>query len=119
MGGRKRRGGNAFLKFFSAPVVYPCYGNSFHGALMKIDSSTNVYNLAPRAKSEAPVANTKAAPAKSQAPEINNQDLAAVMQGSSDVDVNKVNAVRQALEAGQIRFDADGLAESILATHQP
>ncbi|EKE73971.1 flagellar biosynthesis anti-sigma factor FlgM [Gallaecimonas xiamenensis] len=85
---------------------------------MKIHSSSNVYQLVDRPRGEAFKAQVDDAPRVTSDPAIGNTDLAGVLAGTSDVDVAKVNEVRQALLEGRLTLDPEQLAEDILAMHR-
>ncbi|WKE66526.1 flagellar biosynthesis anti-sigma factor FlgM [Gallaecimonas kandeliae] len=84
---------------------------------MKITPSNKGLNGLSQTQAQAP--KTQAAKtAKPQGPAIHNADLANVLSGASDVDMAKVNEVRQAISQGQLALDPDKLADAILALHR-
>ncbi|WP_115719449.1 flagellar biosynthesis anti-sigma factor FlgM [Gallaecimonas mangrovi] len=86
---------------------------------MKINSTTNrVLVLAPSngdGSGSAPVGNNTVA----MTTEIENGDLAKTLSNASDVDMDKVNQLRQAIAEGKIDLDPQKLAEAIIAMHRP
>lgn len=66
----------------------------------------------------APKEKGRAESAKVVAPEIQSGKLVEALTQASDVDMSKVNEVRQAILEGRLSLDPEALAEAVLAMHQ-
>jgi negative regulator of flagellin synthesis FlgM len=83
---------------------------------MKITPSTPVVNSTGNSNS-APAETKKTAEA-SAAPELKSTALRKALEASSDVDMNKVAQVRQAIAQGELSLDPDVLAEAVVNLHR-
>ncbi len=82
-----------------------------------LSPTTVVSSTAGRAEA-APREKGKAEVSKVIAPEIQSGKLVEALNQASDVDMSKVNEIRQAILEGRLSLDPDALAEAVLAMHQ-
>lgn len=85
---------------------------------MKISNTpplASVTTSRPSADKAAPAAETRAAV---RTPEVLSSGVAEALSRSSDVDMNKVNELRQAIAEGRVPLDPERLAEAIVDVHR-
>jgi len=70
-----------------------------------------------RSESARPEA-AKSAERKPVAPEIQSSGLAEALTEASDVDLNKVSEIRQAIREGKLSLDPDVLADAVLGMYR-
>jgi negative regulator of flagellin synthesis FlgM len=88
--------------------------------IMKITNVTPTTTTNTSAgRSESPkVEASKVAQRKVPAMDIQSSGLAKLLAQSSDVDMDKVNKIRQAISDGQLSLDPEKLAEAVLDMHR-
>lgn len=65
-----------------------------------------------------PEGNGAPARASASAPELRSQGVVEALAASGEVDLDKVNQIRQAISEGRLSLDPEKLAEALLALHR-
>lgn len=84
---------------------------------MKIQNSTPFIAPAEKPGARASEAATPSQRAEAAESELQSTSLRQNLQAVSDVDVNKVNQVREAIARGELSLDPDVLAEAVMDMH--
>ena len=87
---------------------------------MKITNSTPVPTTSTTGKANVAKADVSRATPQSStnAPDLQSPAVKKALEASSEVDMNRVNQMRQAIGEGRVSLDPDGLADAILGMHR-
>lgn len=87
---------------------------------MKITNTTPVPGTTrePASSGKSDPVRTPRSSSSANAPELHSPAVKKALAASSEVDMNRVNQMRQAISEGRVSLDPDKLAEAILGMHQ-